>query len=87
MFYGIDMNAEIQFSFRKYDTRLATNGDLRDDTQNKAFVTLTKVLLDNLGFLQKLTAKFKYRYIFNESNLLFREYRTNRYDAVLEARF
>jgi len=50
-------------------------------------VTLSKVLLDKLGFLQKLTAKFNYRYIFNESNLLFREYRTNRYDAVLEARF
>ena len=87
MFYGIEMDAEIHFSFRKYDTCLATNGDLRDHTQNKAFVTFTKVVLDKLGFLQKLTAKFKYRYIFNESNLLFCEYRTNRYDADLEARF
>jgi len=87
LFYGIDMDAVAQFSFRNYDHRIATNGDLRDDTQNKAFVTFSKVVLEKFGFLQKLTAKFKYRYIFNESNLLIREYRTNRYDAVLEARF
>ena len=88
LYYGIEMEAQGQFTFRMYEARLATSGtELRDDAQNRAFVSFSKTILERLGFLQNLTAKLQYRYIFNNSNLFLREFRTNRYDAVLEARF
>lgn len=88
LFYGIEMDAEAQFTFRSYESRLATSGtEFRDDTQNRVFVSFSKILLEKLGFMQNLTAKLKYRHIYNNSNFFLREFRTNRYDAILEARF
>ena len=37
--------------------------------------------------MENLTAKTQYRYVYNESDLLLREYRSNRIDVGLEARF
>jgi hypothetical protein len=88
LIYGIEMTADAQFNFRTYKSRLATSGtEFRDDTQNRAFISFSKTILEKLGFLQNLTAKLQYRYIFNDSNFFLREFSTNRYDAVLEARF
>ena len=87
LFFGISLEVDAQFTFRKYDTRLATDGTTRDDVQRRVYVNLSKVLLKNFGFMDNLTAKAKYRYVFNESDLLLREYRSNRVDVGLEARF
>ncbi|MGV7222109.1 MAG: hypothetical protein ACQ9MH_11325 [Nitrospinales bacterium] len=89
LFYGIVMDIDGQFTFREYESRLATLGTeiRRNDTQNRAFVSFSKIIRKKLGFLQKLTAKLQYRHTFNNSNFFLREFRTNRVDAVLEARF
>lgn len=87
LFYGIDLEAEAEFTFREYVSRLGTDGSLRDDTQQRFYVKFSKILAEKWGMLDTLTARLKYRYLFNDSNLLVREYRTNRVDIGLEARF
>lgn len=87
LFFGIDLDVEVEATFRIYDSRLATNGTVRDDIQHKVYVNISKVVLRKFGWLENLTAKAKYRYVFNESDLLLREYRSNRFDIGLEARF
>ena len=87
LFYGIELDAEVEFTFREYVSRLGTDGSLRDDTQHKFYLQFAKVLMQQYGFMENLTARVKYRYLFNDSNLLIREFRTNRVDIGLEARF
>ena len=89
LFHGIVMDVDGQITIREYESRLATIGTAikRNDTQNRAFVRFSKIIREKLGFLQKLTAKLQYRHTFNNSNFFLREFSSNRYDAVLEARF
>ncbi len=87
LFYDIEMDLHIEIAFREYLTRLGTNGSLRDDTRHKLHVKFTKVLLSNLGILRNLTAKVGYRYLYNESNLLVRDYRSNKGYVGFDARF
>ncbi|MGV7222615.1 MAG: surface lipoprotein assembly modifier [Nitrospinales bacterium] len=87
LFFGVDLEVEAEATFRSYDTRLATDSGLRDDIQHKVYVNLSKVLLRKFAFMENLTAKAQYRYEYNDSDLLLREYRTNRVEVGLEARF
>jgi hypothetical protein len=87
LFYGINLEVNAKATYREYDSRIATDGTLRDDIQHSVYLTLSKVLLRRLAFMENLTAKVKYRYVYNESDLLLREYRSNRVDVGLEARF
>ena len=87
LFFGIEMDLEVEYTLRKYISRLATLGSLRDDRQQKFSVEFKKVLLDKMGILQNLTARAGYRYLFNESDLLFRDFRTNKGYVGLDARF
>lgn len=87
LFYGIDLEVNAKATYREYDSRIATDGTRRDDIQHAVYVNLSKVLLRRLAFMENLTAKVKYRYVYNESDLLLREYRSNRVDVGLEARF
>jgi len=87
LFYGILMDLQIDYAFREYDNWVATDGNLRDDTRQRIYVKFSKVLLRKLGILQNLTANMGYRYMYNDSNLLVREFRTNKGFVGLEARF
>lgn len=88
LFFGIDLDAEGKYSNRSYDTRVADNlVDKRQDDQQRYTAKLSKVLYKNLGFLEKLTFYGKYRHTRNKSNLDIREYKSNRYDFGLTARF
>ena len=87
LFYGIELDAEVEFTFREYVSRLGTDGSLRDDTQHKFSVKFSKVLLEKFGALQNLTAKVGYRYLFNDSSLLIRDFRSNKAYVGLDARF
>jgi hypothetical protein len=49
LIYGIEMQAQGQFTFRMYESRQATSGtELRDDTQNRAFVSFSKTIFERL---------------------------------------
>ena len=87
LFYGIEMDLEVEISFRKYVRRLGTDGSLRNDTQEKYSVEFRKVLLDKLGPMEELQIKVGYRYQVNDSNLLFRDFDSNKGFVGLDARF
>jgi len=87
LFFGIDLDLQVEVTFREYVSRLGTDGSLRDDDQYKLVAEFKKVLFDKLGIMQNLTMKAGYRYLFNDSNLLLRDYRTNKGYVGLDARF
>jgi len=84
----IQLFGEYKFSYRKYDTFAADKvGAIRQDEQHNFRFRFRKVLWDTLGFLDKVTARIDYVHQNNESNLFFRDYKSNRFMGGLEARF
>lgn len=87
LFWDIKMDAGLKLSQRGYDSGLARTGVLRDDTQQKYSVALSRVLAKDWIYLQNLTLHGKYRHLFNHSNLRVRDYKSNLFELGLKATF
>ena len=85
--WGWEGDIDISYTFRQYDTRLGSAGTLRDDTLQRYQFGLTRVLLKNWQCLQDLTLILKYRRLENNTNLLTRDFASNRADIGFQARF
>lgn len=87
LYWDVKMDAGLKISQRDYDTGLARTNVLREDTQQKYSVGLSKVLVKDWGHMQNLTLHGKYRHLFNNSNLRVRAYKSNLFELGFKAAF
>jgi len=85
--YGWNGEVDLTYTFRDYNSRLGSFGALRDDTLQRYGVTFSRVLLESWKCLQDLQLILKYRRLDNNTNLLSRDFESNRGDIVFQARF
>ena len=78
---------DLTYTFRDYETRLGSFSALRDDTLQYYGVKFSKVLLTQWQCLRDLTLHLKFRRLDNNTNLLTRDFVSNRGDIGLQARF
>ncbi len=85
---GITFKGQYKFNLRDYDTFAATTpGAIRGDDQHNYTFELSKVIASKAFFLNDLTGTIFWKRQTNDSNLVFREYRTNRIMIGLSAEF
>ncbi len=87
LLWGWKGEVDIAYTFREYDSRLGSPTALRDDTLQRYQIGFSRVLLEQWSYLQDLTLTLKYRRLENNTNLLPRDFSSNRGDIVLVARF
>ncbi len=87
LLWGWQGEIDIAYTFRNYDTRLANLTALRDDTLQRYQFGVSRVLIEQWSYLKNLTLTLKYRRLENDSNLLPRDFASNRGDISLLARF
>jgi hypothetical protein len=87
LLFGLILRGGGSYSIRDYDTFLSDNAnETRQDYRQRYSVSLSKVLFDRDAF-GRLILEGKYRHIFNQTNLNFREYTSNRFDVGLKGKF
>lgn len=88
LLYEIVLDAECKYSVRSYETRLADDGvEKRKDYQQRYAINLSRVLIEKVGVLERLTFYGKFRHTFNRSNLDIREYASDRFDFGFRGTF
>jgi len=86
--WGVNLNAKGNYSSRDYNSRLVVgSGNERNDDQQIYSVRLDKVLAKKMGWAQDITFAGQYRYLFANSNDRLRNYKCNRFDIGISARF
>ncbi len=85
--FGWQGEVDITYTFRGYDSRLGSFTALRDDTLQRYQVGFSRVLVENWKLLRNLTLSLKYRRLENNTNLLPRDFSSNRGEISLVARF
>lgn len=85
--WGMKLYGKGKWIISDYDSFLTQASDLREDTKQQYYVKLSKLLLDQWKCMRDLTLAVKYKYTFNDSNLLVREYESNLVSVGLAARF
>lgn len=87
LMWGINMDVDAVFTLRDYDSRLGSGTAFRDDTLQRYAIQFDKLLLAKWKCLQDLKLVAKYRHLKNGSNLITRDFTSNRGDIGLQARF
>ncbi len=87
LLWGWNGVVDIAYTFREYISRLGSPTALRDDTLQRYQIAFSRVLLEQWSYLQDLTLTLKYRRLENNTNLLPRDFSSNRGDIVFVARF
>lgn len=86
--WGIILNAGYRYESEDYDNRPVLIGTgTRDDDRHDFSVEVSKVLLKDNGFLDKLTGSLKYKHVNHNSTDKLHEYNRNVVSLFLEVRF
>jgi hypothetical protein len=84
----IFLNAEYRYGNENYDTRAVRIGTgIRDDDKHNFSVEFSKVLLEKVNFLNKLTGFLKYQHTKADSTDGLYEYDKNVFSLMFEGRF
>lgn len=86
--FGLSLHGQYKFSMKNYFYRADSSLlDFRDDDKHDARVRLDWLLLKDMGFLHEFTTRVEYKHVSNISDLMLRDYGSDRVMIGAEAKF